>query len=79
MTWLKNVNSLLTKQQKNGWVTCKCQQILWNIALNIKPSLRVENRTQCTNHQMNNAVTNHVYPKNHNLSGLIVWYDERNF
>ena len=29
----------------------------------MKTSLKVCNRTQYTNHQMNNAVTNQIYPK----------------
>ena len=29
----------------------------------MKTSLNVQNRTQYTNHQMNNAVTNQIYPK----------------
>ena len=34
-----------------------------NIALAIKASLRVENRTQETSHQMNNAVKSQICPK----------------
>ena len=34
-----------------------------NIALAIKASLSVENRTQYTNHQMNNAVKNKIHLK----------------
>ena len=39
----------------------------------MKTTLKVQNRIQYTNHQMNNAVTNQIYPKkSQHLSGPIV-------
>ena len=45
------------------WVTFKFQRTLQNIALAIKASVRVNNRAQYANHQMNNTVKNQTYPK----------------
>ena len=55
-----------------------CQKTLWNISLASKESLNIENGTLYTNHQINNAIKNQIYPKiSHNihLSGLIVRHD----
>ena len=58
---LKNMCTWLTQKHRNSCITFKCQKILWNIALTIKASLRVKNRTQYTNHQMNYASKNQIY------------------
>ena len=77
----KNTYTRLTQKKRNGWVNFKCQKALWNIALAIKASLRVVNRTQYTNRQMNNAVKNQIYPKKSQyisldwLFQIIVWND----
>ena len=54
-----------TKKHRNGWVTLKCQKNLvkYCISLAIKASLKVKNRIQYTNHQMNNVATNQTYAK----------------
>ena len=57
---LTNVYTRLTKKHISGWVTFKCHNSLWSIFLAIKESLRIENGTQCTNHQMNNAIKNQI-------------------
>ena len=69
LLWLKNIYTRLTQKHRRGWVISKCQKTLWNIWLAIEQSLKMKNRTQHTNHQMHNAVKNHIYPKiSHNTS-----------
>ena len=57
LRWLKNIFTWLTQKHRNGWVTFKCQKNLNKYCI-IKASLRVENRNQYTNNQVNNAVKN---------------------
>ena len=61
----------------HSWILCliSVSKILWNIALAIKASLRVEDRTKYINHQKRIKFTQKVAI---DLSGMIVWFDVRN-
>ena len=61
--WIKSIYTKMSKRHWIGWETFKCQKLLLNISLAIKESLRIENGTQYTNHQMNSAIKNQIYPE----------------
>ena len=63
LRWLKNIYTWFIQKHNNHWEAFKSKKILWKIAKVIRSSLKVGNRTQYTNHQMNNAVKNQIYPK----------------
>ena len=72
--WIKNI---YTKRHRIGWETFKCQKLLLNISLAIKESLRIENGTQYTNHQMNSTIIKSNLPREvlTDLFVLIVQYN----
>ena len=59
----------------NGWVTFKCQETLSNIALAMKASFTVDNRTQYTKLQVDNTVKNQIYPKKSKYISLNSLFD----
>ena len=63
LRWLKNIYTWFTQKHRNNWVTFTWLKILRKIALAIKSYLKVQNQTQYTNHQMNKAIKNQIYPK----------------
>ena len=68
--WLKNIHTWSTQKHRNGWVTSKRQKILRKIGLAIIILKGLESKY--TNHQINNAVKNQIYP---NKSQYIIWFD----
>lgn len=69
--WFKNFYSWLTQKQINGSVIFKCQKDILNITL----AIEAENRTENTNHQMNNTVK--FTQRSHSKSlwtNCLVWF-----
>lgn len=76
LSWLKNINTWLIQKHRKGWVTFQCQKTFWNIALAIKPSLRVEKRPNIRTirwiKQLNKTEKNKFTHRGHNTS---LWND----
>ena len=67
--WFKNIHIWFTQKHRNGWVTFKKNfKKNWISHKIILKGLE----SKYTNHQINNAVKNQIYPKK---SQYIIWFD----